>query len=193
MDILSHALWGWLYTKFANKNIKKKWNTKLTILFSIFPDIASFIPLTTWITVSLFFGPLTFIDILNIHHITGFTEISNQIIQNITESLYQISHSLFAFIAVFLICYLIFKRPIFELTGWLVHILIDIPTHSFQFFPTPFLWPISNFMFDGIAWSQQWFIILNYSSIIIMFILLRKRIKALPSKIQHVSQKSRLL
>lgn len=42
---------------------------------------------------------------------------------------------------------------------WLLHILIDIPTHRAQFFPTPFLAPFSDFVVDGVRWSTPsvWF------------------------------------
>jgi hypothetical protein len=36
--------------------------------------------------------------------------------------------------------------------GWLLHIAIDIPTHSFRYYATRFLWPVSDFRIDGIAW-----------------------------------------
>ena len=185
MDIISHTLWGWIYSKFANNNIKKKWNTKWTILCSILPDLISFIPLTIWIITSLFLGTLTFQKMSGIHPFDDQT-----IINSITNILYSITHSLLIFLAVFFICWIIFKRPIFELTGWLVHILIDIPSHSIKFFATPLLWPLSNITYDGIAWANPIFLILNFSSIIICFILLRT--KALPSKSQHESQKSHL-
>jgi hypothetical protein len=33
---------------------------------------------------------------------------------------------------------------VFEMRGWLLHILIDIPTHSFRYYETRFPWPISD-------------------------------------------------
>jgi len=42
---------------------------------------------------------------------------------------------------------------------WYVHIALDIPTHTLQFFPTPVFHPISDAMFDGVRWSTPivWF------------------------------------
>jgi hypothetical protein len=40
------------------------------------------------------------------------------------------------------------------LLGWVVHILMDIPTHSKEFFPTQFLWPFSTFSVNGFNWSR---------------------------------------
>ncbi len=38
--------------------------------------------------------------------------------------------------------------------AWILHILIDIPTHSKQNWGTRFLWPISDFAVDGIPWAE---------------------------------------
>jgi len=39
-------------------------------------------------------------------------------------------------------------------TAWLLHILIDIPTHSRKNWAPAFLWPFSNFTVDGISWPE---------------------------------------
>lgn len=56
--------------------------------------------------------------------------------------------------------------------GWLLHILMDIPSHSYDFYPTPFLWPISDFKINGFHWGTPWFMITNYSLIIISYLIL---------------------
>lgn len=181
MDIIAHSIWGWIYTKFTNSKLKGKIKIKPTILCSILPDLIAFTPLAILITFNLLFGTLTATELLNGPH-------SNEINPNqstifyITTTLYTITHSLFVFLAIFFIMYLIYKKPILELTGWLIHILIDIPTHSYQFYPTPFLWPISNYIYDGISWGQPILMTLNYTSIIICLILIKRKVKASLSK-----------
>ena len=58
--------------------------------------------------------------------------------------LYNVTHSFVLFLAVFALLWLWTKRPVWELGAWGLHVLVDIPTHSFAFFPTPFLWPLSD-------------------------------------------------
>ncbi len=69
------------------------------------------------------------------------------------------------------------RGAVWELGGWLLHILIDIPTHSYKFYPTPFLWPIAGTKFDGLPWDTIWFQLINYSTLLIVFILLSRRKK----------------
>lgn len=33
-------------------------------------------------------------------------------------------------------------------------VLLDIPTHSTDFFATPFLWPLSSYKFNGMSWGE---------------------------------------
>lgn len=83
--------------------------------------------------------------------------------------LYNITHSLIIFGAIFLIVWMILKKPFLPLFAWGIHIILDIFTHSFEFFPTPFLWPISNFKIDAWIWGSYWIFIPNVILLIILY------------------------
>jgi hypothetical protein len=87
-----------------------------------------------------------------------------------TGQVYPYSHSFITFGIVFLIAWIIYRRPRFELLGWALHIFIDIFTHPAAFYPTPFLFPISSYKFlHGVAWSEKWFMITNYSTMLLVW------------------------
>lgn len=48
------------------------------------------------------------------------------------------------------------------LLGWWSHIIIDVFTHSADYYPSPVLYPFTQAGFDGIAWNTPWFMVLNY-------------------------------
>ena len=52
------------------------------------------------------------------------------------------------------------------LLGWWAHIVIDVFTHSAEFYPSPVLYPFTRQGFDGIAWNSPWFMLGNYAAII---------------------------
>jgi len=172
MDILAHGLWAGAVAKIANRKLKKPINVWWIVWWGIFPDFTPFfIPFFVggWALIS---GKLPVTSIL---YRVGLHESwykSNGLVFNLTHDIYAITHSLIVFAAVFLIVYLFLKRPVWELSGWFLHILIDIPTHTTQFFPTPAFWPVSNWTFNGIGWAQFWFLIPNYLAIIIVYIIL---------------------
>lgn len=157
MDGLAHLLWTFALIRIANTKMKKKLNIWITMFFGAFPDILAFgIPLILFIA-SFAFKGINVFDILP------------QV-----RMLYNVGHSLFAFLAAFLIISLVLRRPVLELCSWGVHILIDIPTHSFKFYPTPFLWPFSAYRFNGISWSDPRFLIFNYVALAVVYFILLK-------------------
>ncbi|HYD02692.1 MAG TPA: hypothetical protein VEC16_00175, partial [Alphaproteobacteria bacterium] len=82
-----------------------------------------------------------------------------------------ISHSIFVFFAVIGIVYLIYKKIPIYLWAWGLHILVDVPTHTREFLPTPFLWPFFDWYFPGISWGRlvpiYWTIILIWFGLVI--------------------------
>jgi membrane-bound metal-dependent hydrolase YbcI (DUF457 family) len=51
------------------------------------------------------------------------------------------------------------------LLGWWSHIVIDVFTHSADYYAVPVLYPFSYRGFDGIAWITPWFMALNYAAL----------------------------
>jgi len=89
--------------------------------------------------------------------------------------LYPAGHSLLVFLVVFGIATILARRIVFEMLGWLLHILIDIPTHSFSYYATTFLWPVSDYRVDGIAWWTPWFWTTTYGALGVVYFWLWKR------------------
>ncbi|KKQ23176.1 hypothetical protein A2999_02945 [Candidatus Wolfebacteria bacterium RIFCSPLOWO2_01_FULL_38_11] len=171
MDVFSHGLWSGIIYKAVNKKRKNPLKIKLAAFFGVFPDVFSFTPLFVWMFFGLISGSFSFSDFPRPENVEP-TQRDTLFIFRLVNLLYSLSHSLPIFLIIFGLVYLIFKRPIWEIFAWLVHILIDIPTHTYQFYPTPFLWPFSDIKFNGFVWSAPWFLILNYSAIILIYFYL---------------------
>ncbi len=188
MDIFAHTLWANAGARGANALAEKldksrrpegpgprpkasgfKISPGWTGFFGVAPDFFAFtIPFFIGIY-NLLFNP-AFEGGFGSHHIKidGF---------DLASYLYQFSHSIVIFALVFILVWVIYKRPRWELFGWLLHILIDIPSHSVQFYPTPFLFPISEYRFPyGVSWANTWYMIINYTALAIVWstILLKK-------------------
>ena len=61
--------------------------------------------------------------------------------------------------------------------------MIDVFTHSADFYAVPVLYPFSERGFDGLAWNTPWFLALNYAALavtILWLALTRGRSKRLP-------------
>lgn len=167
MEILAHTLWTTAGVRKINKVSDKKGKKYQMSFFwgafwGIFPDLFAF-------TLPFFFSFYKtiiegdqFVSFATRHQVAdGFT---------LSSILYQYSHSLIIFIFIFIVIWAIKKRPPWVMLGWVLHIILDIPSHSVSFFPTPFLFPISNYHFPyGVSWSNAWFEIINYSALALVW------------------------
>jgi hypothetical protein len=182
MDIFAHGLWTAAAATGANRKLHTKIRAGWAAFWGVFPDLFAFtLPfcVLVWQKIS---GPAQ----AGPRHIPHLP---------LAWQLYQISHSLVTFSAVFGIVWLIARRPVLELLGWPLHILIDMPTHSARFFPTPFLWPVSSYRVSGISWANPWFMLVNYSALATVYFLLwrnRQRLRAKQSP-DHVSSTAQIL
>ncbi len=167
MDFISHSLYGGV--AFGRKNKKLFW---WAFFFGMMPDI-------------LVFGPFfvqRFVLVIS-NHMSFFPNGAPDL-RTIPQYVYQgydITHSIVVFAVVFGLVWLFMKKPPFIVLGWPLHIMMDLFTHTTQFFPTPILWPISNAHFThGIPWSEPIIFIPNIILLAILYtyfflIRLRKR------------------
>jgi hypothetical protein len=73
------------------------------------------------------------------------------------------------FAVVVLSLYIWRKKVPWLLLPWGIHILMDIPTHT-DFFPTPFLFPLSDWHFPwGISWAEGWLLLADWILLGIIF------------------------
>jgi membrane-bound metal-dependent hydrolase YbcI (DUF457 family) len=145
----------------------------LAAFFGVAPDLVGFTPLFVYL---IFTGRI-------------FTAFPKNIALNnwtvgFAQQAYNYTHSLVIFAVVFLLVAVIgmayrysktkqFTWWVFwPMLGWVLHILIDIPSHK-GFYDTPFLFPLSEARFThGVPWSHPIFMLINYSLLIITYITL---------------------
>lgn len=177
MDFFSHGLWAGVAHKAITRKIKtdKPISAKWTVFWGVFPDLFAFALSFAWLFLGWFSGSR---ELTTFHQRVQSMEpaVNDTLpIMRLTNTLYNFSHSFFIFAAIFLLVWLVFRKPKLAMFGWLFHVLIDIPSHSYRFYPTPFLWPLSDWKFNGISWGTPWFLIANYVLIVAVYWLLRKK------------------
>lgn len=167
MDVLSHGVWALAIARGANiKTSTRVMRPSVAFFFGIFPDLFAF-------SIPILFMLWTFLTGSGPEVVAapgpGPSSLRSPEMLALAHNLYNLSHSLIVFLVVFVVVALLRKkRPYWELSGWLFHILCDIPTHSGEFFPTPIFWPLANWKFDGFSWGQWWFIIANWTTLIVI-------------------------
>ena len=150
MDIVSHALWTNLI--FKNLPVEQR---SLAITFSVAPDLISF----SFLRVKEF-----------LRKILHYTDPPLETIPGHIFRLYNLTHTLVIWGTVGMILYIVNLKLLFiAFSGWILHILFDIFTHTKNYFPTPIFWPLSNFHFSGVNWSNKYFMAANYLVLVLFY------------------------
>lgn len=154
MDIISHGLYGGV--AFGRRSRK---DFLIAFFFGMAPDLFSFGIFTVGAWLGIFDRP---------DWSAG--PPPETMIPQFVHILYGWTHSFVVFAAIFGIVWLIRRKPSFLMLGWPLHILVDIPTHSSQFFPTPFLWPLSDYRLNGHPWSSPEIFIPNVILLVSLYL-----------------------
>lgn len=170
MDIVAHALWtGAVLAAVHRRRPLTAQTALMTLALAVTPDLIHLLPMTAW---SLFGDG----SITQLWHyavaLPGQEPQTLPIINSLTHHLHCIFHSAIIAGIVSLLAWLVVGRIWIPLLGWWSHIVIDIPTHSADFYPSPVLYPITQRGFDGVAWNTPWFVVLNYSALCVVGIYL---------------------
>jgi hypothetical protein len=150
MDILSHGLWGGVSV--GRKSRRSYW---WAFFFGVAPDLFSF---------GIFFLQRLW------GHGFEFGRPDGVSIPTYVYELYDVTHSLVTFTVVFTFVWLFMRRPQWVMLAWPLHIVMDIFTHGDAFFPTPFLWPISDYYFNGISWANPYIFFPNVALVALSYL-----------------------
>ena len=151
MDTISHALWGKGVFGYRGKPY---WS----LFFGALPDLFSF---GIYFLLSLLLEPSKL----------AFRKPKLEEIPTWVFSAYDITHSLIiAFMFISIVYFFVNRNFAFAMLAWPLHILLDFPFHTTEFFPTPILWPIIDVQFDGVAWSNSYIWFSNIAGLIILYI-----------------------
>ena len=172
MDVISHWFWGVLATR-------KHVNWKIAGTMAVLPDLLAFLPSFMY---SLAYG----IDRPSVDDTTVTSDFPA-----ITWEVYQYTHSAVVVTCAVLMTWWFFSRFQFARlksnfaehhrskplmmafllwVPWYLNILLDIPSHTLQFFPTPIFYPISDFGVDGTRWSTPIVLFTNVGALVLLWL-----------------------
>lgn len=147
MDTLSHTLWGLGLFGFRGH----PW---LALLFGALPDLLSF-------------GIMMILNIIKGSFTVGKPALDT--IPAWTFFVYDFTHSLLVAGVLIAVVHTRRKDISFAMLAWPFHILLDIPFHSGEYFPTKLFWPITDISLDGVSWSTPWVWFSNLAGILLIF------------------------
>lgn len=167
MDIVAHALWAGAGTLLAARRvIVPKRTAALIVGFAVLPDVLQFVPIAAWALAGD--GSWAALARYAVAQ-PGGEPLLPAAVTLLSHYLHCMLHSAVIAAAVTALAWLATRALWWPLLGWWSHIVIDVWTHSADFYPVPVLYPFSDRGFDGLAWNEPWFLLLNYSVLGLFF------------------------
>ena len=159
MEIIAHGLWAAAAAIGVQRSTKAGIRVGWAVWWAAFPDVLAFGPS---FAIGLWFR---FAGVSN----SGAAEGHALPHVHVGLPLYPAGHSLIVSLLVFGLVTILARRIVFEMLGWMLHIVIDVPTHSLSYYATRFLWPVSDYRIDGIAWWTPWFWVATYGALGVVY------------------------
>jgi len=164
MDIVAHTLWA----AAGVTALRRRWPitpsiAAATLGMAALPDVLHLLPIALW----WMLGTGTF-PVLSAYAIAvpGQEPVLPPVVLLWSHHLHCVMHSAIVAGAVTLLLYAVRRTLWIPLLGWWSHIVIDVVTHSADYYAAPVLYPITERGFDGIAWNTAWFMGLNYAGLV---------------------------
>ena len=170
MDILAHSLWASAGLAVAQRHVTLPRRTVVaTIVLAALPDVFHLLPILawwlwadgTWATVMAYSNALP-----------GQEPWLPPLVKMLSHHLHCLMHSAVVCGAVTLALWAWQRSLWIPLLGWWSHIVIDVFTHSADYYPSPVLYPLTYWGFNGVAWNTPWFQAVNYGLLAVVFIWL---------------------
>lgn len=161
MNVVAHAFWAGAGVVPA----RRYWHflpciTAPTVALAAAPDVPHPLLIMTWSALGQCTTATGHADALP-RHVPAVPRLAD----SFSRRQYSIAHSAIVAAAVMLPVWVWSRHLWTPLLGWWSHVVIDVSTHSVDYFPAPFLYPITREGFDGVAWNAPWFMALNYAAL----------------------------
>ena len=168
VDIVAHGLWAAVLCRWRGRqHLLPRTTTAWTVGLSMAPDVVQLTPIVIgalvlpegWTALRAYFDALP-----------HYQPVLSPVVETLMHHLHCTMHSAIVAGIVTLMIWKGTGRLWWPLAGWWLHILIDVFTHSANFYPSPVLYPLTQEGFDGLAWNTPWLLALNYSAIALFWL-----------------------
>ena len=168
MDILSHTLWVVAGVEVARRRriIVGRRDIVASAILAALPDVIHLVPVFAWVLLGN--GSLASLYQYAIA-LPGDEPSMPAIVVLTAHHLHCIMHSGIVAGAITALVWLMHQRLWIPLLAWWSHILIDVFTHSDDYYPSPIFYPITYWGFDGFAWNRPAFVAMNYTLLVALY------------------------
>ncbi len=163
MDIVAHTVWAGVGVALLSRRRPiPRQAAVATLVWAALPDVAHLLPIVAWWV----FGKGGWDAVLSYAvALPGQEPELPAMVNFLSHHLHCVMHSAVVAGVVTLLLWAVRRSLWIPLLGWWSHIIIDVFTHSADYYAVPVLYPITQQGFDGIAWNTPWMLALNYAAL----------------------------
>ena len=163
MDIVAHTLWAAAGATALHRRRPLSRSTVIAIVvLAALPDVLHLLPVAGWwLLADGSFAALRGYAVA----VPGHEPALPPVVQLWSHNLHCVMHSAPMAALVTGAVWAVRRTFWIPLLGWWSHIVIDVFTHSADYYAVPVLYPFTQRGFDGIAWNTAWFMVLNYAAL----------------------------
>jgi hypothetical protein len=160
VDIVAHTLWAAAGAAALQRRRQLVRSTVICgLVLAALPDVLHLVPIVGW----WLLGDGSFAAVKGYAvAVPGQEPGLPPLVQLWSHHLHCVMHSAPIAAIVTLAAWLVRRSFWLPLLGWWSHIVIDVFTHSADYYAVPVLYPFTERGFDGIAWTTPWFMVVNY-------------------------------
>ena len=175
MDLVAHTLWAAAGAAAIHRSRPLSRRTVVaTLVLAALPDVLHLLPIAGW----WLFAHGSFAALRGYAvAIPGREPGLPPLVGLLSHHLHCVMHSAPIAGLVTLALWAVQRTVWIPLLGWWSHIVIDVFTHSADYYAVPVLYPFTEIGFDGVAWITPWFMVLNYVALVLVgtWLLVRRR------------------
>jgi len=163
VDIVAHTLWAAAGAAVSHRSRPLSRRAVVaTVMLAALPDVLHLLPIAVWwIFADGSFAALRGYSVA----IPGQEPGLPPLVGLLSHHLHCVMHSAPIAGLVTLALWALRRTFWIPLLGWWSHIVIDVFTHSADYYAVPVLYPFTERGFDGVAWITPWFMALNYTAL----------------------------
>lgn len=163
MDIVAHTLWAAAGAAVMHRRQALAHGTMAAALaLAALPDVVHLLPIAAWWAL----GDGSFAALRGFAlAVPGQQPWLPPLVLLLSHHLHCVMHSAPIAALVTALVWVVRRTAWLPLLGWWSHIVIDVFTHSADYYAVPVLYPFTERGFDGIAWTTPWFVMLNYAAL----------------------------
>lgn len=177
MDVISHGLWATAVAEvLRRRGVVTTGQVAGTAAFGLMPDLMALVPVSIWAV-----GSESSIDAIRAYVFArpGSEPVMAPWAHILEHHIHCSAHSIIILSLITLLSFWRVRWMLVPLTGWWVHLALDVPTHSSEYYAVTVFYPLTEWSFDGIAWTHPAVLGMNYAALTLVYtwlFLTRKRL-----------------